>query len=162
MKKRLSVFFVLSLLLGCAGCGGAVPDSSALPYESTVQSGQTEESADVQSSEQESSASSEHVYDVQTGRQLSLSEIRYDYADSDIQALIVIVNGREYRQDIFAFDAECYFVKCQDAGYLYLFPRREMSIMLCLRMTICSGRTRIQSFRRMYCTLLNWTRRKAV
>ena len=110
MKKRLSVFFVLSLLLGCAGCGGAVPDSSALPYESAVQSGQTE----------------------------------------------------EYRQDIFAFDAECYFVKCQDAGYLYLFPRREMSIMLCLRMTICSGRTRIQSFRRMYCTLLNWTRRKAV
>lgn len=91
-----------------------------------------------------------------------LSEIRYDYADSDIQALIVIVNGREYRQDIFAFDAECYFVKCQDAGYLYLFPRREMSIMLCLRMTICTGRTRIQSFRRMYCTLLNWTRRKAV
>lgn len=25
MKKRLSVFFVLSLLLGCAGCGEAVP-----------------------------------------------------------------------------------------------------------------------------------------
>ena len=29
MKKRLSVFFVLSLLLGCAGCGGAVPGGTA-------------------------------------------------------------------------------------------------------------------------------------
>ena len=85
-EKEVECFFVLSLLLGCAGCGEAVPDSSALPYESAVQSGQTEESAAAQSSEQESSASSEPVYDVQTGRQLSLSEIRYDYADSDIQA----------------------------------------------------------------------------
>ena len=52
-------------------------------------------------------------------------EIRYDYADSDIQALIVVVNGKEYQEDVFAFDTECYFVKCRDAGYLYLFPRHE-------------------------------------
>ena len=51
MKKRLNVFLVLAILVGCAGCGEAVLDSSDMPFESTVQSSQTWESAIVQSSE---------------------------------------------------------------------------------------------------------------
>lgn len=48
-------------------------------------------------------------------------ELQFQYEQDAINSVVVNLDGTEYQADIWGYDKECYYVKCKDTAYLYLF-----------------------------------------